>query len=72
MQAPADRAGDLGEAALDRHVDVLVVGRHGEAALAQLALDRVEPGEQRVTILAGDDPLRAASMRACARDCAMS
>ena len=48
---PADRARELGEAALDRHVDVLVVGREREAPLAQLRRDRVEAREQRVAVL---------------------
>ena len=48
VQPPADRPGDLGQAALDRHVDVLVAGREREAALAQLLLDRVESREQRL------------------------
>ena len=42
VELAADRAGDLGEPPLDRHVDVLVVGREGERPLGELALDRVE------------------------------
>jgi hypothetical protein len=34
VQLAADRPGDLGKAALDRHVDVFVVGREREAAVA--------------------------------------
>ena len=66
---PADRAGELGQPPLDRHVDVLVVGREREAPAVELGLDRVEAREQRVAVVLADDPAGAASMRACARDC---
>ncbi len=52
VQPPADRPDDLGQTPLDRHVDVLVVGdRTRKRPSAQLARDRVEPGQQRVAIL---------------------
>ena len=50
VQPPADRPRDLRQAALDRHVDVLVVGGEREAVVAQLALDGVETFEQRVAV----------------------
>ncbi len=56
MQASPDRPRELGQPPLDRHVDVLVVGVEGEAALLQLGGHPVEPGEQRVAILRADDP----------------
>ena len=71
VQLAADRAGDLGEPPLDRHVDVLVVASEREVALVELALDRVEAREQLVAVGLGDDPPRR-EHRACARDWAMS
>ncbi len=71
MQPPGDRPRDLGQSPLDRHVDVFVVRVEREAILGELALDRVETGQQRVAVLVRDD-LRAASILACARDCSMS
>ena len=68
MELPADPAGELGDAALDRHVDVLVAVGEREAALAELALDLVERGVQLVALLAEMIPC-AASIDACARDC---
>ncbi len=58
---------DLGQAPLDRHVDVFVVGLEREAPLAQLARHRVETGEQRVAVLGGDDPALGEHARVCAR-----
>ena len=70
MQPAAGRADDLGQAALDRHVDVLVAGREREAAGLELLRDRVEPLEQRVAILVADDALRGehAGVRAALLD----
>ena len=64
---PPDRARQLGEPPLDGHVDVLVVGREREAALAQLGLDRVQAGQQRVAILLREHPLRGQHARVRAR-----
>ena len=55
MQAPADRADDLGQPPLDRHVDVFVVVSEREASLAAARARPVEPRQQRVAVLAGDD-----------------
>ena len=55
VQPAPDRPGDLGEASLDRHVDVLVVLGELEAALAQLAFHLLQAGKQRVAILGADD-----------------
>ncbi len=69
MQPPADRADDLGQAPLDRHVDVLVVRpRTRNAPVAQLARSTcVEPGEQRVAVGGRDDPSRGEHLRVRAR-----
>ena len=63
MELAADRPGDLGEPALDRHVDVLVAGGERERAVAELALDLVEPAQQLVAILGGDDLARGQHRR---------
>jgi hypothetical protein len=57
VQLAADRAGELGQAALDRHVDVLVVGGEPKAARPQLALDSGQAGQQVVAVLGRDDVL---------------
>ena len=67
VQLAADRAGQLGDAPLDRHVDVLVVRQERERPLLQLVLDRVERGEQLVAVVARDDPLRGEHARVGAR-----
>ncbi len=54
VQPPAHGPCDLGQAALDGHVDVLVPGRELEAVLAQLLLDRVKSRQQRLQVLGGD------------------
>ena len=64
VQPAAHRARQLGEPPLDGHVDVLVVGREREAALAQLGLDGVQAGQQRVAILV---PTAPPARPACAR-----
>jgi hypothetical protein len=59
VQAAADRTRQLGQPALDGHVDVLVVLGEREAAVGQLALHRVQAGEQRVAVgLLDDAPSR--------------
>jgi hypothetical protein len=58
VELAADRAGELGDAPLDRHVDVDVVGRERERALGELDLDLLERRVQRVAVLGGDDVLR--------------
>ena len=63
VQPPADRPDDLGQPALDRHVDVLVVAANGNAPVAQLGLDRVEAAEQRVASASDDDPCAASIAR---------
>ena len=50
------RGRQLGDAALDGHVDVLVVGLERERALAQLGLNRIEAAEQRGEVVVADDP----------------
>jgi hypothetical protein len=67
VQAPADRTGDLRQAALDRHVDVLVVGGELKAVLGELRRDRLEAGEQRVAVRLGDDPPGGEHLRVRAR-----
>jgi hypothetical protein len=56
VQPPADRADDLRQAPLDRHVDVLVAGLEREVALVELALHPLQAGEQGVAVGLGDDP----------------
>jgi hypothetical protein len=70
VQPASHRTGDLGQAPLDRHVDVFVVIAERKAAAAQLLLDPVETGQQLVAVLVGDDrPLREhAGVRARLRD----
>ena len=50
VQLAADRAGDLGDPALDRHVDVFVVGLERKAILAELEGDLVESRVQGVEL----------------------
>ncbi len=59
MDLAADPAGDLGQPALDRHVDVLVAGLEREVAGLELGLDPVEPVEQRLELVVVEDPGRA-------------
>ena len=68
VQPARDRSGDLGQAPLDRHVDVFVVGREGEPLLGELHRDRVQAREQRIAILRGDDLALAEHLRVGARD----
>ena len=67
VELAADRPGELGQAPLDRHVDVLVVRVERKAPVAQLELDGVEAGQQRVAILGGDDLPRGQHARVRAR-----
>ncbi len=53
----AARASELRDAALDRHVDVDIVGAEREAALGELLLDLVERGVDRGLVGLADDPL---------------
>ena len=46
VQLAADGADELGQAPLDRHVDVLVVGCELERAVLELRRHLVEPAEQ--------------------------
>ena len=56
VELAADRADDLRQAALDRHVDVLVVVAERERPAVELGLDAVEAAQQRVAVGVGDDP----------------
>ncbi len=56
MELAAERPDDLGQAPLDRHVDVLVGLLEGEVAGGELALDLVEPGEHPLELLRAQDP----------------
>ena len=67
MQAFAGLANDLREPALECHVYVLVVVRELEAALAELRLERVEAGEERVAVAFADDAPRGEHARVRAR-----
>jgi hypothetical protein len=55
VELAPDRAGDLGQPPLDRHVDVLVVLQEPELARLELLLDPVEAVEQLVAVGRGDD-----------------
>ena len=55
VQLAANRADDLGQPALDRHVDVLVVGAELELARLELGRDRVEAVEQGRELRVVDD-----------------
>src|SRR5205814_8738893 len=67
MQAYAGLAHDRREAALKRHVYVLVVVREVEAALAELRFERLEAGEDRVAVALADDAPRGEHARVRAR-----
>ena len=70
VQLGARRAGELGDAALDRGVDVLVRLDEHERTVADLALDLIERGEHRVALVVRDqpDPGEAAHVGARAGD----
>ncbi len=67
VQLPADRSGELGQASLDRHMDVLVVPLEWKTVLGELALDGVQALEQRVTVAFGNDSTRPEHARVRAR-----
>ncbi len=67
VELAADRAGDLGHAPLDRHVDVLVALIEVEGVRGELGLDRVERLEQRVAVGVADDLPRGEHPRVGAR-----
>ena len=56
VELAAHRPGDLGDPPLDRHVDVLVVGREREAVLAELGGDLVERRVQGVELAVVEHP----------------
>jgi hypothetical protein len=70
VELAPDAPDKLDQAALDRHVNVLVVGREREAALPELPRDGVQAGEQLVAFLLRDDGDRSEhrGMRARLRD----
>jgi hypothetical protein len=71
VELAPDRADDLGEPPLDRHVDVLVVLGDDERVGIDLVPDRVEARSSSPRSSSLMMPLRA-SIRACARDCSRS
>src|SRR5213596_389416 len=56
VELPADRADELGEAPLDRHVDVLVGGQEAEAAGVELAAHAREPLLEARALAPGEEP----------------
>ncbi len=70
---PARRVADqLGQPRLDIHMDVFEGGAELELAGVDLRLDLVEPGDDRVAVLSSTARPRPTSMRAWAREPAMS
>ncbi len=67
VQLAANRPDQLGQMALDRHVDVFVTVHEDELALLQLKLHLVEAVKQRVAVLGGDDLLCGKHLRVRAR-----
>ena len=67
VELAADRADDLRQPPLDRHVDVLVVLAERERAAVELLLDALEPAEQRVAVGLADDPRLGQHRRVRAR-----
>ena len=59
VQLAADGAGELGQAALDRHVDVLVLLGEGEIAGLELGRDPIEARVDLLELLVREDPERA-------------
>ena len=55
VQLAADRADELGQPALDRAVDVLIVGRKLEAPVTQLLLDDAEAAQELPQVGVADD-----------------
>ena len=72
VQLAADRAGELGQPALDRHVDVLVGVAELELPALELRGDRVEAGQQRVALVAVEDAAARCRPPTCAREPSMS
>ena len=58
MELAPNRAGELGEPALDRHVDVLVGVRERKYVVVQLPFNLIEPLQELIALRVGDDPLR--------------
>ena len=58
VELAADRADQVGQPPLDRHVDVDVVGRERERPALELDRDLVEPAQQGVALVLADDPGR--------------
>ena len=56
VQPAAHRAGELGDPALDRHVDVLVGLAERERAVVELPLHRLQGLEQGVAVVGLEDP----------------
>ncbi len=56
VQLGPDVAGQLGDPALDRRVDVLVPGRVGEHAGGELLLDQIERIDERAHLAVAQDP----------------
>ena len=57
VQPATDGPDDLGQAPLDRHVDVLVAVGEREGAGGEFGTDNFETTRERVAVLGGDDPL---------------
>ena len=67
VQLAADRADQLGQPALDRHVDVLVGGREAERAGVELLLDLARGRASSLLALGGgEDAARAPACGTCA------
>jgi hypothetical protein len=56
VESSADGTGELGEATLDRHVDVLVITTEREASAGQFGRDGVEAAEEFLAVRRDDDP----------------
>ena len=67
VELAADGADEVGQPPLDRHVDVDVVGRERERPGLELGRDLVEPAQERVALVLGDDPGRREHRRVRAR-----
>ena len=66
MQLAADRPHQLGEVALDRHMDVFVAATNTNCP-ASSSLAPIEAAQQRIAIFAGDDLPRGEHLRVRAR-----
>ena len=67
VELAAQRADELGQPALDRHVDVLVAGSERELVALELGRDQVEAAAQLGELLGGEHP-GALERRAWARE----